>query len=106
MRNVFINKVLTNNLLQLASPIDLNKVIHLVPHHLNFSGSKHLTQFEVKSYSFKVKENGSVLEVEIVLRRIFSYLMMNNVIPTTSLLVLVQVSIKKKQIFPVIVAKS
>jgi hypothetical protein len=86
-------KVLTNSLLQLASPLDLNQVIHLVPHHLNFSGSKHLTQFEVKSYSFKVKENGSVLEVEIVLRRIYSYPMMNNVMPTSCLVLLVQVSI-------------
>ena len=77
----------------MTSPLDLKQNIQLVPDNLNFLGAKSLTQFEVKSYSFNIYENGTILNVEIVLQRIFSYHLTNTFIPTTSLLLLVEVTL-------------
>ncbi len=56
-----------------------------------------LTQFEVKSYSFIVHDNGSRVNVEITLQRVFSYHVTNTFIPTTSLLVIVEVTLFFKE---------
>ncbi len=78
-------------------PLDLKQNIQLVPENLNFNGTKYLTQFEVKSYSYKILENGSSVNIEIVLQRIFSYHLTNTYIPTTSLLLLVEITLFFKE---------
>lgn len=78
-------------------PLDLKQNIQLVPEKLNFNGTKYLTQFEVKSYSYKILENGSSVNIEIVLQRIFSYHLTNTYIPTTSLLLLVEITLFFKE---------
>jgi len=77
----------------MTSPIDLKKILLLVPHKLSFNGSQSLSQFKILSYSFNPNEKSSVLSVEIVLQRIFSYHLTNTFIPTTSLLVIVEVTL-------------
>jgi hypothetical protein len=75
----------------------LKRIIKLEPDNLLFSGTKALTQFEVKRYSFNIHDNGSRVDVEIILRRVFSYHLTNTFIPTTSLLVIVEVTLFFKE---------
>lgn len=77
----------------MTSPVDLRKIPFLVPDKLSFNGSQALSQFNILSYSFNPNEKSSRLSVEIVLQRIFSYHLTNTFIPTTSLLVIVEVTL-------------
>ncbi len=77
----------------MTSPVDLRKIPFLVPDKLSFNGSQALSQFNILSYSFNPNEKSSRLSVEIVLQRIFSYHVTNTFIPTTSLLVIVEVTL-------------
>ena len=52
-----------------------------------------LTQFNVISHSFITQNDSSRVSVEIVLQRIFSYHLTNTFIPTSSLLLLVEVTL-------------
>ena len=81
----------------MTSPLDLKQTIQLLPEKLNFNGTKSLTQFQVRSYLFKIQENGATLSVEIVLQRIFSYHLTNTFIPTSSLLLLVEITLFFKE---------
>ena len=80
-------------LLQLSSPLELKNIVLLEPGDLSFSGTKSLAQFNVKSYNFKVLENGSRVHVEIYLQRIFYYHLTNTYIPTISLLFIAEVTL-------------
>ncbi len=77
----------------MTSPVDLKKILLLVPDKLSFNGSQALSQFNIIYYSFKPNEKSPRLSVEIVLQRIFSYHLTNTFIPTTSLLVLVEITL-------------
>jgi hypothetical protein len=77
----------------MTSPVDLRKIPFLVPDKLSFNGSQALSQFNILSYSFNPNEKSSRVSVEIVLQRIFSYHVTNTFIPTTSLLVIVEVTL-------------
>ncbi len=77
----------------MSSPLELKNAVLLIPDKLSFDGTKTLTQFNVKSYEFNVKENGSRIDVNIVLQRIYYYHFTNTYIPTSSLLVIVEVTL-------------
>ena len=77
----------------MSSPLELKNAVLLIPDQLSFEGTKALTQFNVKSYHFNVKENGSRIDVNIVLRRIYYYHLTNTYTPTSSLLIIVEVTL-------------
>jgi hypothetical protein len=77
----------------MVSPVDLRKIPFLVPHKLSFNGSQKLSQFKILSYLFNPNEKSSRVRVEIVLQRIFSYHLTNTFIPTTTLLVIIEVTL-------------
>ena len=77
----------------MSSPLELKNAVLLIPDQLSFGGTKALTQFNVKSYHFNVKENGSRIDVNIVLRRIYYYHLTNTYTPTSSLLIIVEVTL-------------
>lgn len=65
----------------------------MIPNKLNFSASKSLTQFNVINCTFYSMENNSKVIVELVLQRILFYHLTNTFIPTTSLLVISEITL-------------
>ena len=71
-------------------PIDLVRLVQLVPHQLQLTHDILTTQFDVLSSSMESGRNASYIYVNIIFRRKIMFHMANTFLPTISLLVIVE----------------
>jgi len=74
-------------------PMEQAGVVTLDSQHLEFSNEVGLPQFNVINYQIRSEKNGSVSSIEIKLKRIFSYQIVNTYMPTSTLLILAQTTL-------------
>jgi hypothetical protein len=74
-------------------PMDLKTSIQLIPKQLNYTYSDVLKQFEVEKILFEEMDKFSEVNVEIKLKRIFSYHLTNTYLPTLTLLVIAEITL-------------
>jgi len=73
--------------------MDLKTSIQLIPKQLNYTYSDVLKQFEVEKILFEEMDKFSEVNVEIKLKRIFSYHLTNTYLPTLTLLVIAEITL-------------
>ena len=74
-------------------PMNLNQSALLTKGDLKFSHSGSLPEFKVVGYGISSLENGSRLNVDFKLKRIVSYHMTNTFLPTSTLLIIAEVTL-------------
>jgi hypothetical protein len=75
-------------------PADLLQIVAINPDTLIYNGSKTLSQFIVTDTKFSQSYDGSILSVDIKLSRRISYHLTNTYLPTITLLIIAEVTLK------------
>ncbi len=74
-------------------PIDLNHTIQLIPNKPTYLALSSLKQFNVINVTIHAFDEMSKVNVDILLRRIFTYHLTNTFMPTITLLVIAEVTL-------------
>jgi hypothetical protein len=82
-----------NNLSQIILPEELKNSLVLFPGNLQYNISKVLTQFYLRESTITALNNQSEINVAINLKRIFSYHLTNTYMPTTTLLIIAEITL-------------
>ncbi len=93
LRNLSLHYINLYNFFQLVLPVELKNSLVLIPGHLQYNISEVLTQFYLRNCTIEAMKNQSEIKVSIYLKRIFSYHLTNTYIPTTTLLIIAEITL-------------
>ncbi len=74
-------------------PMELKNSLILVPGRLQYSNLKALAQFNLKDFAMKPLSNQSEIIIVLNLKRIFSYHLTNTYMPTSTLLIIAEITL-------------
>jgi hypothetical protein len=74
-------------------PMELKNSLILIPGHLQYNISQALTQFYLRDCTIQALKNQSEINVAINLKRIFSYHLTNTYMPTSTLLIIAEITL-------------
>ena len=74
-------------------PLDLNQTVQLIPTQPDYQSADILKQFNVIHVTIESSDNGSRLNLNIKLQRIFYYHLTNTFMPTLTLLIITEVTL-------------
>jgi hypothetical protein len=78
---------------QMRLPMELKNSLILVPGRLQYSNLKALAQFNLKDFAMKPLSNQSEIIIVLNLKRIFSYHLTNTYMPTSTLLIIAEITL-------------
>ncbi len=74
-------------------PVELKNNLVLIPRHLQYNISQALTQFYLRDCTIQALKNQSEINVAINLKRIFTHHLTNTYMPTSTLLIIAEVTL-------------